>query len=469
MRIVLHIGTDKTGSTSIQSTAFLNREWLSSHSIYLPATGLGKDNGHSSLLSNLDSQSLAQLREEILQADERGYRQVLLSWEGMAAPVFGKEQIRQLLLSLAGFDIHILVYLREQAEAIQSGRLQRVKMGTNPHRISALARPRTPAEKFRAFFAVRSSSKNYYRLLRRWQSCAPQATFAVRIFDKHQLRGGDVVVDFLDQLNINTDAGFLPARRNANISLSVEAALLLESLQRNPDYRADMALVVDITESITALDDRSTKYFLDERTVASVRRHYSRSNLKLARHFMGIEDYPFKTLSHCWRTESLDSIEVRANSLRKSVDELRAIPTLQIRAEGEEIASKIDLSQGWSKTNSWGVWSKGKESRIKFRVFRRRLTQQADSLRLHIEGRYYGDNHRTRVHINGMDFGERDLRRGGSGIEMPIDALLTHEVIDIVLEHQAPASPAVLEGAGDKRELAFGIERVRYAVFAATP
>ena len=115
MQVILHIGTDKTGSTSIQHTAFLNRDWLLSHSIYVPKTGLGANNGHADLLQIIDSQQLAELGEELRAACEDGYQKVLLSWEGMGSYKFGNAKISGLLSVLEDYQIHILVYLREQA------------------------------------------------------------------------------------------------------------------------------------------------------------------------------------------------------------------------------------------------------------------------------------------------------------------------------------------------------------------
>ena len=464
MQIVLHIGTDKTGSTSIQNTVFLNRDWLAARSVYVPVTGLGEGNGHSRLFMNFTDEAQRELAREVRLASDRGYQQVLLSWEGLASFRFGRRRIRALRAALCGFPIHVVVYLREQAEIIQSGHLQQVKRNRNTVRIRALEQPRTPLERAKAYIALNNPNRNYYRLLRRWQRCAPGSTFAVRIFDRRLLVGGDVVTDFLGALNVRRDAGFIPARPNYNESLDVEGALLIESLQQRPEYRADMVTLVDLTQSVINLEGQSTKHFLSESAVVSIRRHFRRSNLRLARHFMGCDTSPFKEPDNCWRSESLAAIEARAAQLSRKVDALRQIPTLVAEAAGGDIAAMVDLRQGWCGARPWGVWSSGDESRIRFRIYRHSLLQEIGSLRLLVEGRYYGGNRQTQVQINGVDFGDQALTPGGCELEIPVAALHANEVVEIVLRHHQPISPSVLEGGRDIRALAFGLERVGYVL-----
>ena len=122
MRIVLHIGTDKTGSTAIQQHLTLNRDWFRHKSVYIPELGFGRGNGHSALLRNLDRENLEMLRGEVDAASDAGFKVFLLSWEGMN--FYSLEQIQRLRAILSGYEISVLVYLREQADIIQTGLLQ---------------------------------------------------------------------------------------------------------------------------------------------------------------------------------------------------------------------------------------------------------------------------------------------------------------------------------------------------------
>jgi len=317
-------------------------------------------------------------------------------------------------------------------------------------------------ERVRALAALRNPNRNYYRLLRSWERCIPGATFSVRIYNRVQLHGGEVVSDFLDQLKVRKDEQFTGASEHYNQSLDVEGALLLETLKKLPVWKDIIIALVDVIQSLIGLEGQLTRYFLSESTVASIRKHYRRSNLKLARHFMGSDAYPFEVLSPCWRSESLAAIATRANLRLEKVEQLMRTPTLMGEAKGRDLASMVDFAMGWSTVRDWGVWSTGSESSIRFRLFRHWLIQEVDCVRLVVEGRYYGHNCRTRVRINGIDFGEQDLTAGHFDVAIPVGALYPNEVIEITLEHLAPISPAAFEGTSDERVLAFGVERVAY-------
>ncbi len=460
MQIVLHIGTDKTGSTSIQNNVFANREWLSGHSIYLPTSGTGRGKGHEGLLGDLDAHKLEKLVAELRLASERGYQRALLSWEGMGSYRFSRQQVPKLARALGDFEIRIIVYLREQADIIQSGQLQLVKQDLSKLDIGAIEQPRGPVERIRAWVALRNRNRNYHRLLRRWQRGFPRAIFSLRIFERSQLYRGDAVEDFLSQLGVVRDESFVDARKDYNPSLDVEGALVLESLRKGHGGSADPKILLDVTQSVVSQEGTSTKYFLSEKTVVSIRKYFHHSNLKLASKFMPGGAYPFAVHSPCWRSDSMALIESRALALLAKVEALRRVPTLMGEATGEAIGSKVDLYSGWGRAASWGVWSTDRESRIRFRLYRHRLIQEVGCVRLRIEGRYYGNNAKTRVEVNGVDFGALALRPGGGNIELPVDALQDNEILEVVLRHEQPVSPAALEGKSDKRTLAFGIERL---------
>ena len=110
------------------------------------------------------------------------------------------------------------------------------------------------------------------------------------------------------------------------------------------------------------------------------------------------------------------------------------------------------------------MWSEGQESRIRFRVFSRLLINEFVLIHIVIEGRYYGNNNKTNVRINGIDFGEQALSRDNRKLTIPVDALLPYEGVEVILEHQEPISPAVFEGKSDDRALAFAMSNIGYTL-----
>ena len=385
-----------------------------------------------------------------------------MSWEGMGSFKFRTAEISRLLSALNNVQIRILVYLREQAEIIQSGNLQRIKQGhKNFLEIKSIENSKSIVERIRSFIFLRNPNRNYYRLLRRWEKSSLGTTFSVRIFSKLRLKDGDVVTDFLDQLDLSRDRYFVPAKDNYNQSLDVESAMLIESFHGIPSPGEDMDVLIDVAQSVISSRGRCTKYFLGEKSVRTIRKHFKRSNLKVARHYMGIESDPF-VFSDCWRSESLSSIENRGPELLNKIEEISQVPTLMGVASDGNIASSVDFCDGWSESEKSRVWSLGAESKIRFRVFSRRLLKDVSLLRVVMEGRYYGNNKETNVTINGIDFGSQELRHGNCQLVIPVDSLLPNELIEITLQHRHPTRPSDFEGKKDSRPIAYSVEKIGY-------
>lgn len=466
MQIILHIGTDKTGSTAIQNTLSQNRPWFLSHSVYIPNTGFGRANGHALLLNKLDPAELQSLAVELKEAEQTGYRAALLSWEGMNK--FKPSQIRLLHKALPSFPIRVLVYLREQAEVLQSGHLQWVKMEATARSIRALAQPNNFLERVAASLFLRHPGRNYFKILSHWQKCIPDASFAVRVFDKNKLLQGDIVTDFLGQLELKPDKAINLELKITNPSVDVEGALLIQSWRKDPEASAHIEALIDVTQSVISVEGMSNKYFLDQDAVQTIRANFRASNEKLAKHFMGSAAYPFSEDSQCWRTVDFPCIQARQAELLAKVNVVNEVPTLDGIAHGGEMWSQTDLSEGWSKPEDWGAWSVREQSKIRFRLFSRRIIGEVDALRIKVFGRYYGDNESTEVVINDINFGWQDLSLATTEFVIPLGALGPYESIEIALQHQNANSPFELEGKKDNRPLAFAMTAVGYTLIAET-
>lgn len=458
MQIILHIGTDKTGSTAIQTCLPANREWLLSRSVYLPLTGLGADNGHAGLLEEQDTVQLQALTRELAQARTAGYARAIVSWEGMVR--FNAQQIHTLAHSLLGFEVRVLIYVRDQAEIIQSAHLQWIKMHTNARLLRSLARPGSLRERFIAYVFLRDPRRNYYRTLRRWQRGIQGATFSVRAFSKECLAGSDVVRDFIAQLDIADSSGFVRTAERNNPSLDVESALLVQGWQRDPDYREKLDTLIDVTQSLLRHEGPRTRYFLDQRAVVAMRKHFKRSNEKLAECFMQGESFPFPNTSECWREEAFEAIEARSRALSRRVWEVNCVPTLGGAASGASLPGKVHLYAGWSTPEAWGAWSVGPRSCLRFRLHHRLLAGGHSRIRLGLRGRYHEGIDSSRVQVNGIDVGTLDLSDEQQNISIALADLLPFEVIEICLTHTL--QPAITSGATrkDRRPLAFALSGI---------
>lgn len=457
MRIYLHIGTDKTGSTAIQHSLAQNRAWLLERSVYLPSTGLGVGNGHALLLENMEPAQLAKLRRELHRAASSGYDAALLSWEGMVR--FNRARIRLLAKHLLPHDIRVLVYFRDQAEIIQSGHLQWIKMSPKAWPLSIAADPKTSSDKIRAWLFIRDPRRNYYRKLRQWQSCIPSADFSVGIFAPHQLSNADVISDFLQRLGLMEDSEFVRPHHAENPSLSVEAALLVEHWRQQQAKPRQMANLSELAQSLARQAGADSKYFLDECSVNQIRAHFATSNRKLGKSYLGGIVQPFEGAGPCWRNVPFDSIRAHSKELLARVEPAALTAALSRVGVRADPASSLELVSGWAGQEDWWVWSTGEISCLRFRLPRTSLTAAA-GIRLILRGHYYGDNKYSRVNINGIDFGPVDLAT--QSLELSLDALGGLDEVEVTLCHEAPVSPLEYEGSQDTRQLAFALGALEF-------
>lgn len=460
MRIVFHIGTDKTGSTAIQQHLMLNRDWFHARSVYIPEIGLGRSNGHSALFRNFSREQLELLRNEIDGAARAGFSAILLSWEGMN--FFSTKQIHGLREAVANHDPMVLVYLREQADLIQSGILQQLKSISNKASIRLFESPGFGIEMLRSHRLKYPPNRNYYRLLRRWQQGLAGAECSVRLFDREQLIEGDIVDDFLAQLGLAADDEFMRKQDTANISLDVESGILVDRWQCTGLPQRDLLRLIDVATSNIACNGPGNKYFLSEKTVAKIRRHYRDSNRKVARDFLGKSGALFPAGKSCWRDRPLADIVRRADVLAGEIAKIDETPTLSNHGAGKSALEHIDFGEGWHQRERWGAWSSGSRSRIRFRIWRRRIGPGCTGIRLLIQGRYAGDNNPTRVWVNDIDFGDVSLTKSCPGLALPLTALLPYETVEVTLRHSDPVTPGKSAGNPSRQLIAFGLERINY-------
>ena len=207
MRCILHIGTEKTGSTSLQTALSVNREHLSERGIfyskaagrlnsralaaafcqyssddYLTRLGIQDTTQHISWRNNL----LDNIREEVVTA-QTGHDTFLLSSEHFSSRLVSEEQIASLksfLLTLFA-DFDVACYLRRQDRMAVSRHNEVLRAGfSEPILPNVLASDSLPL-----LF-------DFEALLRRWSKLAGQSALKPRIYDKKALVDGDVVDDF---------------------------------------------------------------------------------------------------------------------------------------------------------------------------------------------------------------------------------------------------------------------------------
>ena len=120
----IHIGTHKTGSTSIQYFLFKNRQKLSEQGFLYPLSGIPKKNlfgqHHLSaaflehLQLNTYNPNAGGWEEVISEANAVPDKNIVISSENFCLPRFDIEQIYKIREYLSHYTVKIVIYLRRQ-------------------------------------------------------------------------------------------------------------------------------------------------------------------------------------------------------------------------------------------------------------------------------------------------------------------------------------------------------------------
>ena len=230
--LTLHIGTGKTGTSSIQKFLAANRERLLAAGHLYPRTP-GKFRHVRVSLSMKTDQQLAgdfawhrqkysdpeRMRRtfsRLLQREieESGTDRLLLSDEGLyGAPDDAILRLRQYTDHLAR-DVRVVVYLRRQDDHLLSRYQQVVKVGQTQRLTEWAAGDMT-------------RTYDYRTRLDFWERAMAPSTLVVRPFQRTRFPGGSLLRDFFDACDIHVPIDDLEPTRDQNESLDADSVEFL--------------------------------------------------------------------------------------------------------------------------------------------------------------------------------------------------------------------------------------------------
>lgn len=200
MNIILHIGYNKTGTSSIQAFLDSKREELLQRDILYPSTGIF-DCAHYGIsglligkpLSKLvraDKQLVDDLRAEIVDA---GSSCVVISSEYfiVANPIQIATIKDFLIETLGAKSVKIVLYVRRHDLWIESLFNQEVKTQDNP------AWELDIRDYFLHILGGQNPSLSYLETIDQWAKVFGSEAIVVRPFEREQFKDGDLISDFL--------------------------------------------------------------------------------------------------------------------------------------------------------------------------------------------------------------------------------------------------------------------------------
>jgi len=243
MKCILHIGTEKTGTTTIQEFLYLNRKILKKHG-YLYTKSAGSKNNFALAVAayNTDrqddlTQNCGIFNEKSLEAFQKStinaLKQELKHADGVHTVIFSSEHIQSRLrtddelsrlkniLNDLGIDqISIIVYLRAPGEIANSLYSTTIKCG------HIIPNPPGPDDEY-----LRNLCDHRNTLLRYCKSFGKEAVIP-RIYSKEEFINGSIIDDFLEITahSIPRDEYLIPSSQNE--SLTVIALEILRRINR---------------------------------------------------------------------------------------------------------------------------------------------------------------------------------------------------------------------------------------------
>lgn len=243
MDLILHIGTGKTGSTSIQGFLRANAETLLERGVIFPESiGLRNQRKLPAIVQNnaaadgfLRANGIigpegqrrtkaawaARFEEEIATSDAR---LCIVSAEHLSQ--LNHDEVRRLrdLLSRMFSEIQILVYLRDPVEYAVSMYDTALKVG------GLQTGPKRPK---------RGSETDYKAVLSPWGDIFGYERLKVRLFDRNELLDGDVISDFMEAAELD-ESGLRRPQQDGNPSLNLLGQEVMKQLNRKlPRFLGD--------------------------------------------------------------------------------------------------------------------------------------------------------------------------------------------------------------------------------------
>ncbi|MEO0736849.1 MAG: hypothetical protein AAFZ35_08580 [Cyanobacteria bacterium J06649_12] len=215
VRVYLHIGTAKTGTTTLQRFLCKNEKVLSDLGYLYPKSGrpannpiahynlanaIGSDsrlyNRHTGQWTDVSNQFL-ELHQEI---EQKNLSRVIISCESFSR---NPKELEKLQQELSRYEVKILVYLRKQEKFLLSAYIESIKQG------SYLS--------FQEYIDKKLDLVNYYDLLSLWSSLFGKDNLIIRIFEQDKLKG-TIFEDFLFNVDIEDTSKFNLDIANYNVS-----------------------------------------------------------------------------------------------------------------------------------------------------------------------------------------------------------------------------------------------------------
>jgi len=188
-KVILHIGRHKSGTSSLQNFLVRNRLLLEQYDYLYPQTGISSVAHHEIALAFSHKNILKQGAAAILESELIKAFRTELATTTATSIIVSSEQFtacnpKHMEELFTGYDVEVVIYLRDQLSYLASAYAQIVHADTITENI----------EDYYDTFLSRNI--DYWKFIKRWEGAFGDNVRVV-LFDRKALHEGDIVKDFL--------------------------------------------------------------------------------------------------------------------------------------------------------------------------------------------------------------------------------------------------------------------------------
>jgi hypothetical protein len=344
MRCLLHIGTEKTGTTLLQDWLYANREALSARGVFLSdvlernnnrklaahfqgymddyhqARGIADEAARDAFFAGFEQDFAREV-----DAAKRNHHTMVISSEHFHSRVRDEQRMAALkrFLDLHFDRVDVVCYFREQSEMLRS-------LYSTAMRVSHTTSMAEFQKETIGYYC------DFHEIARRWSVAFGRERCDFRIYDPSAFVGGDIRRDFIGRLPEVSDPDALDyAIASSNESLSaVELALYRLINEKVPFWNVDAGgidpLNLRLKAAISACDALKVGRAEND-SAAEIRELYRESNRRLSEEFFGgrplFEKVEPASDDSAMRSYSLQEVDAMLQALLDAlIDATRAKP-----------------------------------------------------------------------------------------------------------------------------------------------
>ena len=277
-KIILHIGRHKTGTSSIQKFNYLNVDFLKENGYFYPKKSVKRGFAHHTLAESLQRKNFRKTswkeREKQL---KNNFYHLFEELSSEHINIISSEAFQNcdpdlVRLIFSDYDVEVICYIRNELDYIASSYSQKIHASDYCEDID------TYADKFQLDYAT---------FLDSWDK-AFAGNLSVRSFEKKNLEGGNVVIDFVKNvLKIESDiSDKIPL--DANPSLGERLLTFKKRINQEGKYIQNKALYKSFSELSTEIED--FKFKLPIAIYQKQKAIYEKNQRKWSKRFLSVDE-----------------------------------------------------------------------------------------------------------------------------------------------------------------------------------